>query len=124
MPDSQTSLAQLRQIVQQFVDERRWSVFHTPKNLASSIAIEAAELMEHFQWLTPEQSDSATDSSAKRQEIADEMADVLCYLLGLANRLDIDLSDAIVEKMAKNELKYPADKFRDRFGHDDPNYQG
>ena len=115
MPDSQTTLSQLRQIVEQFVDERRWNVFHTPKNLASSIAIEAAELMEHFQWLTPQQSDAVVDSPTERQEIAYEMADILCYLLGLASRLDIDLSDAVVEKMAKNRKKYPVDKFRGRF---------
>ncbi len=85
-----------------------------------SLAIEAAELMEHFQWLTAEQSSAVAGQPEKLAEVADELADVLCYALALANELRIDLSAAIRAKMAKNERKYPAEEYRGRFGADDP----
>lgn len=110
--DQDTTVADLKHLVQEFVDEREWQKFHNPKNLAMSLSIEVAELMEHFQWLTPEEADAATDDSKNRQEIADEMADCLAYLLGLASRLDIDLSTALAEKMVKNAAKYPVESSR------------
>ncbi len=106
--DSQTTVAQLRQIVQQFVDQRHWQVYHAPKNLAMSLAIEAAELMEHFQWLTVEESRRVADEPQRREAIAEELADVFCYILAMANALGIDLSAAVEHKMDKNALKYPA----------------
>ena len=115
--DAQTSVAQLKDFVQKFVDERDWRQFHTPKNLSMSLAIEAAELMEHFQWLTPQESMACDEQ--KRFEAGEEMADVLCYLLGLANELDIDLASALENKMVKNREKYPVEKFKGRFGPDD-----
>lgn len=106
--DATTPLLELRKIVQDFVAERRWEVFHTPKNLASCIAIETGELMEHFQWITPEQSLALKGTVDYQSPIAEEMADVLSYLLSLANALDVDLSAALRAKMIKNAIKYPA----------------
>jgi dCTP diphosphatase len=120
MRDSETTVAQLRQLVEQFVRERDWHQFHTPKNLAMSLAIEAAELMEHFQWLTPDQSRAVAGQPEKLGEAADELADVFCYGLALANELGIDLAAAIEAKMQKNVRKYPAEEFRGRFGPEDP----
>ncbi len=120
MSDSQTTLAQLKQQVDDFVERRDWHQVHSPKNLAMSIAIEAAELMEHFQWISTEESRRVVDSPERLDDVEEELADVLCYALALANELGIDLSDAIQRKMAKNEQKYPADEYRGRFGPDDP----
>lgn len=119
MHDETTTLAQLRAIVQEFVAERQWGQFHTPKNLAMSLAIEAAELMEHFQWLSAEQSRSLAVAPAELSEVADEMADVLCYLLAMANELNVDVSAALEAKMVKNRVKYPASEFRGRYGPKD-----
>jgi NTP pyrophosphatase (non-canonical NTP hydrolase) len=120
MPDSQTTLQELRQAVEAFVARRDWHQFHTPKNLAMSLAIEAGELMEHFQWLTPEQSRSVADDPAKLAAIGEELADVLCYLLAMANELGLDVASAFRAKMGKNERKYPAAEYRGRFGPEDP----
>ncbi len=103
--DSNTTIGQLRRAMEQFVRQRSWQRFHTPKNLAMSIAIESAELMEHFQWLITEESASRQDLDLA--QIADEMADVACYLLSLANALDVDLTSAITAKMARNHQRFP-----------------
>jgi NTP pyrophosphatase (non-canonical NTP hydrolase) len=124
MPDTETTLMALRQIVRQFVDEREWRPFHAPKNLAMSLAIEAAELMEHFQWLTVEQSRAVVEDQEKLAAVADELADVLCYVLAMANQLQLDLSTAVGEKIAKNARKYPVSEYRGRFGPDDPKRAG
>lgn len=121
MNDSDTTIETLKEIVQTFANQRDWAAFHTPKNLAMSIAIEAAEIMEHFQWLRPEESEPDRLSKEKQVEIADECADVLAYLLGLANRLKIDLASALQDKMQRNAEKYPIEIFRGKFGPDDPN---
>ncbi len=102
----------------QFANERDWNQFHSPKNLSMSIAIEAAELMEHFQWISQEESSSLTD--AKRHEVQEELADVVCYCLALANSMDFDISKAFEHKMARNREKYPAETFKGFYGHDDP----
>ena len=120
MTDSETTLAQLRQIVEQFVDRRDWHQFHTPKNLAMSLAVEAAELMEHFQWLTAEQSRAVARQPDKLRAVAEELADVLCYVLAMANELGLDLSACFEDKIGKNEQKYPAPEYRGRFGPEDP----
>jgi len=105
-----SDLLRLRAIVRQFVDERDWDQFHTPKNLASALSVEAAELLEHFQWL---QSGRAGElGAAKLQEVRHEMADVLVYLVRLADKLDVDLFQAVEEKMVLNRAKYPADQVR------------
>jgi len=115
MADSRTTLAELREIVARFVEERDWKQFHSPKNLSMSLAIEAAELMEHFQWIDINESRRIGDDASKLSEVRDEMADVLCYLLALANELNVDLSDALRDKMVKNAVKYPAEQSRGRF---------
>lgn len=107
--DQETTVGQLRNIVQQFVDERDWRHFHNAKNLSMSLAIEAGELMEHFQWLTTEQ---VVDGDFSLSEVRDELADVACYALAISNALEIDLSSAIKNKMVKNRIKYPAEKSR------------
>ena len=93
-----------------FCTERDWDQFHSPKNLAMALSVEAAELVEHFQWLTEEQ--SAALPADRRAAVAQEIADVQIYLIRLADRLDIDLDAAVSAKLAVNEQKYPADKAR------------
>jgi NTP pyrophosphatase (non-canonical NTP hydrolase) len=115
MPDSSTTLADLRDLVRRFVEERDWRQFHSPKNLSMSLAIEAAELMEHFQWIDAAESRRIADDPAKLAHVRDEIADVLCYLLALANELNLDLSSAIRDKMIKNAAKYPAELSRGRY---------
>lgn len=115
MSDSTTTVADLRGLMAQFVAERNWQQFHTPKNLAMSISIEAAELMELFQWTDTAESAQRTAVEPHRTRLAEELADVLCYALSLANATGLDLSDAIRNKLVKNRAKYPVDEFRDRF---------
>ena len=115
MPDSGTTIAELREEVQRFVAERTWEVYHSPKNLVMGLAIETAELMEHFLWVDSPASREVTHDPAKRQEVAEELADVACHLLNLCNALEIDLSEALQAKMLKNALKYPVEKYRGRF---------
>jgi NTP pyrophosphatase (non-canonical NTP hydrolase) len=119
MSDSSTTLADLREIVRGFVEERDWQQFHSPKNLSMSLAIEAAELMEHFQWIEIAESRRVGDDPAKLAEVREEIADVLCYVLALANELNLDLSTALRDKMVKNAVKYPAEQSRGRY--DPPN---
>jgi dCTP diphosphatase len=114
MSDRQTTVAELRELVESFVAERDWHQFHAPKNLAMSLSIEAAELMEHFQWISPEESRQIAADPAQLSQVGEELADVLCYALAMANELKLDLSEAIRRKMAKNEQKYPADTFHGR----------
>jgi dCTP diphosphatase len=103
-------LTAIRDIVRTFVTERDWDQFHTPKNLSSALSVEAAELLEHFQWLHT--GVRAELGEERRQEVAHEMADVLVYLVRLADKLDVDLGAAVQEKMVLNRAKYPADKVR------------
>ncbi len=119
MSDEDTTVARLRRLVNDFVDRRDWHQFHSPKNLAMSMAIEAAELMEHFQWLSTDDSRSAREDPRKLAEVGEELADVLCYALAMTNELGLDLSTIIERKMAKNEQKYPAEEYRGRFGPED-----
>jgi NTP pyrophosphatase (non-canonical NTP hydrolase) len=119
MSDSTTTLADLKRLVENFVGRRDWHRFHAPKNLAMSMAIEAAELMEHFQWISAEESRRAADDPQRLAAIGEELADVLCYALALSNELGLDLASAIRGKIAKNEQKYPADEYRGRYGPED-----
>jgi len=101
-----TDLQQLIQALRDFAQARNWEQFHSPKNLASALSVEAAELLEHFQWLTEAQSRSLP--AAKRAEIGTEIADVFLYLLQLADKLGIDVIEAARSKMLVNAQKYPA----------------
>ena len=100
---AETTLTTLRDALRRFADERDWNQFHSPKNLAISVSLEAAELLEHFQWI-------GEAAPGAKQEIAHEMADVLLYLVRLADRLDIDLLEAAARKMELNARKYPIPK--------------
>jgi NTP pyrophosphatase (non-canonical NTP hydrolase) len=120
MSDATTTIGELRELIREFVDERDWRQFHAPKNLAMAIAIEAAELMEHFQWIGVPASRALASDDAKRAAAGEELADVIAYGFALANELGLDVSEIIRDKMAKNVHKYPADEFRGRYGRDDP----
>jgi len=105
-----SDLTRLRELVRTFVDERDWDQFHTPKNLASALTVEAAELLEHFQWLQHGRAEELGPD--KLVEVRHEMADVLVYLVRLADKLDVDLFAAVQEKMVLNRAKYPAEQVR------------
>jgi NTP pyrophosphatase (non-canonical NTP hydrolase) len=115
MVDASTTLAELKEALRRFAAERAWEPFHSPKNLSMSLAVEAAELMEHFLWMDDQASRQIAEDPARLAAAAEEMADVACLLLTLANVLGIDLSQAIVAKIAKNALKYLVEKYRGRF---------
>jgi len=115
MGDAATTLAELKDIVRRFVDERAWQPFHAPKNLVMGLAVETAELMEHFLWVDGPGSYEVSKQPGKREQIADELADVFCHLLNLSMALHMDLSDALRAKMVKNALKYPADVYRGKY---------
>jgi NTP pyrophosphatase (non-canonical NTP hydrolase) len=117
--DGTTTVAELRKLIADFVAERDWSQFHSPKNVSMALAIEAAELMEHFQWLTTEASRAVVGDPAKLAAIGEELADVVGYGLALANELGIDVAAAIEAKMIKNAHKYPANQYRGRYGPQD-----
>lgn len=103
-------LQQLKLRLREFAAARDWDQFHSPKNLSMALIAEAAELVEHFQWLTEAQ--SAHLNAAKLAEVEAELADILVYLIRTADKLDIDLIAAAEKKIAHNEVKYPADKVR------------
>ncbi|KRD42620.1 nucleotide pyrophosphohydrolase [Acidovorax sp. Root275] len=96
-----------------FAAERHWEPFHTPKNLSMALMVEAAELAEIFQWMTPEQSLAARDDPALTEPVADEVADVLLYLLQIADHAGVDLAQAVENKLRKNAVKHPAPRVVD-----------
>jgi NTP pyrophosphatase (non-canonical NTP hydrolase) len=97
----------LQAALRRFAAERSWEPFHTPKNLSMALMVEAAELAEIFQWMTPEQSRQASADEAVKQHIGEELADVLLYLLQIADHTGVDLERAVHDKLAKNAVKYP-----------------
>lgn len=103
-------LEDLRVRIRRFAEERDWDQFHTPKNLAMALIVEAAELVEHFQWLTADESQALP--ADKKSEIEMELADILVYLVRLADKLDIDIYAAALNKLQRNAEKYPAEKVR------------
>lgn len=114
--NNHTTIAAIQKAVADFRDARDWRQFHSPKNLSMSIAIEAAELMEHFQWLTTtEASNLPTQDSEARQAIIEELADVLIYCFSLADILECDVAEIIFDKLAKSNAKYPVDQYRGRY---------
>jgi dCTP diphosphatase len=108
--DSETSLDMVRDALRRFAAERDWDQFHSPKNLSMALSVQSAELMEHFQWLTVAESERLPPE--KRDHVRLKMADVLLYLVRLADKLDIDLVAATQEKLALNARKYPVDNAR------------
>ncbi len=115
MADETTTVSALRRMLAEFVAEREWEKYHDAKNLSMAIAIETAELMEHFQWVRSEELPELLGDEERRADIADEVADITCFVLALANALDLDLSEAVMRKMKRNADKYPADVFRGRY---------
>lgn len=109
-PPEPHGLTQLRNALRAFAAERDWDQFHSPKNLASALAVEAAELLERFQWLTEDQSRNL--APAELAKVRDEMADVLNYLVRLADKLDVNLLDAARDKIRRNAEKYPVERSR------------
>ena len=107
MLDDTTTVGSLKEAVRRFAAERAWERFHSPKNLVMALAVETAELMEHFLWITEEKSCNVVSEPEKRLAVADELADVACILLNLSLHTGIDLSDAIQSKMERNALRYP-----------------
>jgi dCTP diphosphatase len=105
-------LAELQSAIDAFIAERDWAQFHAPKNLAMGVAIEAAEIMEHFLWCSGDESFNLDES--KRAEVANEIGDVLIYLLELGRSLDIDIVSAARVKLEINREKYPVEKARGR----------
>ncbi len=102
------SIQHIQQLVREFAADRDWDQFHSPKNLAMALSVEVAEVIEHFQWLTEDQSRSLPED--KRKAIAEELADTFIYLVRLADKMDVDLLTAAEEKLAANAKAYPVDK--------------
>ena len=105
---SEKSISQLQKQIRKFCDERDWDQFHNPKDLSISLSLEAAEVLEHFQWKNDEE--MAKHSLENKKDIGEELADVFYWVLLLANKLDIDLISALDKKMKQNEAKYPIEK--------------
>ena len=120
LKDATATLGDVKKVVKQFVEQRQWQQFHSPKNISMALAIEAAELMEHFQWISMQESREAANDPEKKAAIGEELADVFCYAIALANEMKIDLAATFEKKMAKNREKYPVEEIKGRFGHDDP----
>ena len=115
MSDEQTTLGELRSLINSFVDEREWQQFHSPKNLSMSISIESSELMELFQWLSLEEAKEVMKAGDIRDSAIDEIADVLIYAITFCNQNNIDIYDAIKQKVEKNIKKYPINSYKGNF---------
>ncbi len=111
--DKTTTVEELKQSMRAFVEERDWAKFHTPKNIAMGLAIEAAELMEHFNWVDTKESIEVLEK--KREEVENEVADVAAYLFSICTYYDIDLSQAFEKKKKINQDKYPIEKTKGRY---------
>ena len=109
--DEHTTLRQIKGKIQQFVRARKWEQYHNPKDLAEAICIEAAELLQIFQWVTASEASSWKNVPSRMSRIKEELADVFIYCLSMANVLEIDVSEAVLEKLSKNEVKYPVNKY-------------
>ncbi|VAW19084.1 hypothetical protein MNBD_BACTEROID05-223 [hydrothermal vent metagenome] len=108
--DETTSVNDLKEVVKKFRDEREWEQFHTPKNLVQAISIEAGELMEEFQWKTDEEIAEILKQEDFHQKVSHELWDVIAFCLNFANVCNIDITQAMIEKMGQNRKKYPIDK--------------
>ena len=104
---SDVDLSRLQAALREFAEERDWDQFHNPKNLAAALAVEASELLEIFQWLTPSEADEIMQDPQQAQHVCEEVADVFAYLLRIADILEIDLSSALIAKIQMNSEKYP-----------------
>jgi NTP pyrophosphatase (non-canonical NTP hydrolase) len=112
--DDTTTVQDLKTVVEDFVEERDWAQFHSPKNLSMALAVEASELMDLFKWKTVEEAQEEMKDKLL-EDAADELADIMIYSIAFANRNGIDIAKAVTSKTEKNKAKYPADKFKGRF---------
>lgn len=110
--DAQTNIHELKEKIKKFCEDRDWAQYHGAKDLAIGIITESSELLEHFRFKSEKEVEEMFQNKEKRNEISEEMADVLYFLLRLAQKYDIDLSKELEEKMEKNNKKYPLDKFK------------
>ncbi|MBA7543864.1 hypothetical protein ES705_36206 [subsurface metagenome] len=115
MSDKTTTISELKEHVKRFVNDRDWTKYHTAKNLSMSIAIEAAELMELYQWVSEEEASTATTDVEKLERLKEELADILIYCLSLANTVNIDVTEAVAQKIIKNETKYPVEQVKGKY---------
>ena len=112
MSDREIVVADLKEAVRKFVHERDWEKYHNPKNLAESICIEAAELLQLFQWTNSEETAKVKTDANKMTHIKEELADVMIYCVSMANTLEIDLTNAIIAKIENNKKRYPIEEYR------------
>ena len=125
MNDHSTTLEHLKAMMREFVSQREWHKYHSPKNLTMAAACEIGELMELFQWLTPEESFTRLkDDPAFKQAVGEELTDTLMFLISFANACDIDIATAIEAKMEKNRKKYPPEKFKGHYRRPLPGQPG
>lgn len=110
--DQETNMHEMKEKIKKFCEDRDWDQFHGAKELAIALIIETAELLEHFRWKTNKEVAEMFENKSRKEEIEDEMADVLYFLIRIAQKYNIDLSQALNRKMSKNERKYPVDKSR------------
>jgi dCTP diphosphatase len=114
MDDRETTVADLRRRVREFRDRREWEHFHTPKNLSMAIAVEAAELMEELLWLDSEEELRLVEDSSRLEQLGAELADIVIYALSFANSVGLDVTTAVLDKLASNEKRYPESEYRGR----------
>lgn len=110
--DGNTNISYLMSKVREFLEERDWKKYQNPKDLAESICIEAAELLQLFQWIKPEESEQFRNKPSEVQRIKEELADVGIYCLSMANTLNMDLTSSILDKLEQNKKKYPAELYK------------
>jgi NTP pyrophosphatase (non-canonical NTP hydrolase) len=115
MNDHNTTLEQVKAIMREFVGEREWHKYHTPKNLTMAAACEVGELMELFQWLTAEESTEKLKDPAFKKAVGEELTDSILFLMSFATACDIDIASAVQAKMEKNRKKYPKEKFKGHY---------
>ena len=115
MSDKNTNIEFLKNKIDHFINEREWKQFHSPKNLSMSISIEASELMEIFQWSSLNDSEDIMKTKDLRQHAVEEVADILIYSIAFCNHNNIDISEAILQKIKKNIEKYPVSKYKGKF---------
>ena len=112
MSDTNAKIEDLKVEIQDFLRERDWERFHNPKDLAEGICVEAAELLQLFQWMSPDEVHRFQNDPAKVKQLKEELADVFIYCLSMANAMDIDLASSVIHKLEINRKKYPAEVYR------------
>jgi NTP pyrophosphatase (non-canonical NTP hydrolase) len=117
--DRSTPVEILKDAIRRFAAERQWQKYHNPKNLAISIGVESGELMQVFQWISPDTAKQIEKRSKRWEKVAEELSDVVIYCLMLAMALDIDITTAVLTKIERNAAKYPADEYKGEYRRPD-----